>query len=258
MPLFHSTPRPPARPQAHRRFATTRWSLVLAAGARWGRGEPETQSARDALADLCAAYWYPLYAFVRRRGFRPDEAADLTQSFFASLLERGSLSDADRSRGRFRNFLLGALDHFLANEWRREQAQKRGGGRDALPLDFEAGEQRFLREPADELTPERAFERRWALTLLDQVLNRLRGEYVRAGKPELFDHLHDCLLGDASAVSHETIGQRLGMSAGAVKVAAHRLRRRCRDLLRAEIAQTVSSPEEVEDELRQLFQAVRE
>jgi len=230
---------------------------VLAAGARWGRGGPDTQSAGDALADLCATYWYPLYAFVRRRGFRPDEAADLTQSFFASLLERGSLGDADRSRGRFRNFLLGALDHFLANEWRREQAQKRGGGRDALPFDFDAGEQRFLREPVDELTPERAFERRWAFTLLDQVLNRLRDEYVHAGKPELFDHLHDCLLGDASAVSHAAIGERLGMTAGAVKIAAHRLRRRCRDLLRAEIAQTVASPEEVEDELRELFESVR-
>jgi RNA polymerase sigma-70 factor (ECF subfamily) len=206
---------------------------------------------------LCEAYWYPLYAFVRRRGFRPDEAADLTQSFFASLLERGSLGDADRSRGRFRNFLLGALDHFLANEWRREHTQKRGGGRDILPLDFESGEQRFQREPVDEATPERAFERRWALTLIDQVLNRLRIEYDAAGKPELFEHLHDCLLGDASAVSYATISERLGMSAGAVKIAAHRLRRRCRDLLRAEIAQTVTSPDDVEDELRELFEAVR-
>jgi RNA polymerase sigma-70 factor (ECF subfamily) len=230
---------------------------VLAAGAGWVRGEPVALSAREALAALCEAYWYPLYAFVRRRGFRPDEAADLTQSFFASLLERGSLGDADQSRGRFRNFLLGALDHFLANEWRREQAQKRGGGQVLLPLDFEAGEQRYLREPVGELTPEREFERRWALALLDQVLGRLRDEYLHAGKLELFEHLHDCLLGDASAVSYERIGARLGMSEGSVKVAAHRLRRRCRDLLRAEIAQTVASPDEVEDAVRHLFDAVR-
>lgn len=233
-----------------RRFATTRWSLVLAAGGR------ATAQSRLALAALCEAYWQPLYAYVRRRGFTADEAQDLTQDFFARLLEKDVVERADPRRGRFRSFLLGSLNHFLANHRRRQHTRKRGGGARLLSLDFSAGERHVQLEPMHELTPERVFERRWALTLLERVLAGLHDEYTAAGKATLFDSLRDHLDGGSDAAVYDDIAKRLGMSEGAVKVAAHRLRRRFRDRLRAEVAQTVDDSAEVEDELRALLRAV--
>ena len=220
-------------------FSTTRWSLVLAAG------HGSRPDAATALATLCETYWYPLYYYVRRRGYRAEEAQDLTQAFFAKLLEKGYLKVADPDRGRFRSFLLASLNHFLANEWDRAKAQKRGGK--VLSLDIEGAEGRYAREAADSLTAERLFERRWATTLLDLVLARLQEEFAREGRDGVFARLKDFLGGAAAD---------LGMTEAAVKMAVHRLRRRYRHLLRAQIAQTVASPEEIEDEIRHLFAAL--
>ncbi len=228
-------------------FVTTHWSVVLTAG-----GSDSTR-AQDALARLCQTYWYPLYAYVRRRGSSPHDAEDLTQEFFARLLRANYLGNAQREKGRFRWFLLSALKHFLANEWDRARAKKRGGGKAAISLNAEAAESRYTLEPADTLTAERIYERRWALTLLDQVLRTLEREHELTGKRELFDELRFCLTGERSKLPYAELAARLGMSEAAVKVAVHRLRRRYRELLRAEIANTVSSPEEVEDEIRHLF-----
>jgi RNA polymerase sigma-70 factor (ECF subfamily) len=238
-------------PQERDRFATTHWSLVLAAG----QGGPAY--AAEALATLCANYWYPLYAHVRRRGLDPDQARDLVQEFFARLLEKHFLQSADQRRGRFRSFLLAALDHFLSKEWRRAQAQKRGGGHTLLSLDFQGGEQRYLREPSHELTAERVYERQWALTLIERVLAALRDEFAQNGKLAQFDALKAYLGGGERTVPYRELGGTLGMSEGAVKVAVHRLRQRCRELVRAEIAETVAGPEELDQELRDLFAAVR-
>jgi RNA polymerase sigma-70 factor (ECF subfamily) len=231
-------------------FATTHWSLVVAAGRR------SSPASATALADLCQRYWYPLYVYVRRRVADLDEARDLTQEFFARLLERNTLALADPDRGRFRSFLLTALKHFLINEWEKNKAQKRGGGRRALTLDFDSKESQLQLEPAHTWTPERLYERHWALTLLDQVLARLRGEYQGAGKGELFDQLKGFLLGESATATHASAGQVLGMTEGAVKVAAHRLRKRYRELLRQEVAQTVADKSEVDDELRALFRSL--
>jgi RNA polymerase sigma-70 factor (ECF subfamily) len=232
--------------------------MVLAAGGGAGGGAPPT-SAHDALAWLCRTYWYPLYAFVRSRGYAPEESQDLTQAFFARLLEKNVLRSADPDRGRFRSFLLASLKHFLANEWDRARAAKRGGGEPALSIEInvEDAERRFGREPADVLTPERIFERNWALTLLDSVLADLRSQYHRDGKGELFDRLKGSLTGDAGGASYAEIASASGMTEGAVQVAVHRLRRRYRDLLREHICQTVASPEDVDEEIRDLFKAVR-
>jgi RNA polymerase sigma factor (sigma-70 family) len=237
--------------QPVRRFATTRWSVVAAAG------QPDSPEAREALATLCRIYWYPLYAYARRQLPRPDDAQDLTQEFFALLLEKDYLHDADPQRGKFRSFLLTAFRRFLGKERDRARAQKRGGGRSLLPLDFQAGERQYQLEPTDHATPETLYERRWALTLLQQTLARLRHEQVNAGKEKLFEALKGTLTGDDDAEPYARIAEPLGMSEQAVKVAVHRLRRRYRELLRAEIAQTVATPEEVDDELRDLFAAVR-
>ena len=180
--------------------------------------------ARDSLARLCGSYWFPLYAFVRRRGHSPEEAQDLTQAFFARLLEKNWVADADRSKGRFRTFLLSALTHFLADEWDRTRAQKRGGGAAALPLSFDPAEERYVQEPADPETPERIFERRWALALLDEVVSRLRAEYEGEGKADLFTALHPCLVGERTALPYAELAQKLGTSESAVKSAVHRLR----------------------------------
>ena len=238
-------------PPAAGRFASTRWSLVAAAG----RGD--SPEAREALAVLCRAYWYPLYAYARRRLPGADDAQDLTQEFFARLLEKDYLQAADPRRGKFRSFLLTAFKHFLAGEHDRAAAQKRGGGRRPLSLDFQDGEHRYRHEPADPTTPETLYERRWALTLLEQTLARLRQEFTGAGKEPLFQALKGALTGDGTAGPYARVGQDLGLSEQAVKTAVYRLRRRFQELLRAEIAQTVASPEEVEDELRDLFAAVR-
>jgi len=239
------------------RFATTRWSVVLAAGGE--RSATADNPACQALAVLCQTYWYPLYAYVRRRGHPPDEAQDLTQSFFVNLLERHTLGSADPGRGRFRSFLLTALKHFLANEWERASAQKRGGGRAVLPLaaDFDSAELRYGREPADTLTPERLYERRWAIALLDAVLADLQAQHVSSERAKLFEHLKPYLTGDAHAPPHAQTAAELGMTEGAVQAAVHRLRRKYRELLRAHIEQTVESSEQVEDEIRELFRAVR-
>jgi RNA polymerase sigma-70 factor (ECF subfamily) len=229
-------------------FATTRWSLVAAAG----RGEP--LAAQQALAQLCQAYWYPLYAFVRRRVGSPHESQDLTQAYFAWLLEKNTVAAADRERGRFRAFLLASLKNFLANEWEKQRAQKRGGGQAALSLDFDAGESRFRLEPLDQLTPERLFDKQWAMTLLEQVLGGLRQEYADADKLPQFEVLKSFLAGNTG--EYAEAAAQLGLTENAVRVAAHRLRQRYRERLRAEIAQTVAGPEEVDDEIRRLFEVL--
>jgi RNA polymerase sigma-70 factor (ECF subfamily) len=231
-------------------FATTRWSLVAA--AREGGSPP----ARAALAELCRAYWYPVYAFVRRQGNGHDTAQDLTQEFFARLLEKDALAAVDPARGRFRSFLLASCRNFLANCRDHDHALKRGGGRPTLPLDFGDADGRYGREPAHADTPERLFERRWALALLDRVLGRLSDEYAASGKAALFQRLRPYLTGDASGDPYAAAATDLGTNEGAVKVAVHRLRQRYRDTLRDEIAQTLADPAEVDDEIRALFAAL--
>jgi RNA polymerase sigma-70 factor (ECF subfamily) len=232
------------------RFATTRWSLILT--ARQG----VTREAREALAELCQIYWYPLYAFVRRQGHAAEEARDLTQGFFAQLLEKKQLAVAERERGRFRSWLRASLQHYLTNEWDRERALKRGGGQSLVPLDAEVAEGQYRLEPSHDLTPEKLFERRWAVAVLERVLHLLRDECTRTGKGLLFSQLKDSLVGDGDEVSYQQIAATLGSTSGAVKVAAHRLRRRYRELLRQEIAQTVGGPEDIDDELRGLLATV--
>jgi RNA polymerase sigma factor (sigma-70 family) len=231
-------------------FLPTHWTVVLAAGSN------DSADARDALEKLCRAYWPPIYAFIRRQGHNPHDAQDLTQGFFARLLEKNCIADADRSKGRFRSFLLGTLKHFLANEWDKANAQKRGGGRALIPIDVASAETSCGIELADNLTADKVFERRWALTLLDQVLRRLRHDFANEGKEKLFEQLKQTLTEDSRSVPYAEIATRLGTSEGAIKVAVHRLRQRYRELLRAEIASTVAGPDEVEDEIRNLFAAL--
>lgn len=219
-------------------------------------GRSDTTRARDALGKLCQTYWLPLYAYVRRVGHSPEDAQDLTQEFFARLLERNTFAQADPERGRFRSFLLASLKNFLASEWEKARAQKRGGGAQMISLQLDTAETRCARLAAPGDTPDRAFDRQWALALLDAVLGRLRQEYTDAGREHLFVGLKDTLSGGRSEIPYRDLGAQLGMSEGAVKVAAHRLRQRYRELLREEIANTVSGPEQVEEELRQLFAAL--
>jgi RNA polymerase sigma-70 factor (ECF subfamily) len=234
------------------RFATTRWSVVLAAGA-----DGSSPAVRRALATLCESYWYPLYAFLRSRGYSAEDAQDLTQAFFTRLLEKHALRHADRSRGRFRSFLLASLKNFAANEHDREVAGKRGGNTPILSLEIERVEGRFQMEPPTDETPERVFDRQWALTLLDRVMSRLQAETAaRSETPSSFDRLKTYLTGDQPQLRYADTASDLGMSEGAVKVAVHRLRKRFRDLVRDEIAHTVSSPAEIEDELRHLWSSV--
>ncbi len=228
-------------------FATTHWSVVLTAG------ESDTPRAREALGRLYQTYWPPLYAYVRRQGYNPPDAQDLIQQFFARLLEHNWLGRADRQKGRFRSFLLGALNHFLTNEWDKARAWKRGGRLEMPPLQVESVEDHLRDEPADTATPEQCYERRWALALLDEVMKRLGQEQEREGKAELYAALKPCLAGDREAQPYAVLAARLGLSEGAVKVAVHRLRQRYRQLLREEIAHTVASPTEVDAEMRHLF-----
>jgi RNA polymerase sigma-70 factor (ECF subfamily) len=236
---------------AARQFATTRWSQVLAAG------QVHTGDSREALARLCESYWYPLYAYVRRWGHDADQAQDLTQEFFARLLEKHYLRAADPARGRFRSFLLASLKHFLSNERDRVGAAKRGGRATVVPLELETAEGRYRRELADAETPETIYERRWALVLLERSLARLRREFEAAGKQTLFARLEGHLTGDQQTVPYADLCAELGMSEGAIKVAVHRLRRRFGALLREEISETVSDPAEVDDEIRELFRALK-
>lgn len=218
--------------------------------------QSDSSNARAALEELCRTYWRPIYSFVRRQGHSPADAQDLTQEFFARLLAKNYLSAVDSAKGRFRSFLLAALKHFLANEWDKAKAQKRGGNLVLVPIDSQSAETVFGLELAERLTADKIFDRRWALTLLDQVLARLRAEYVRQRKGWLFEELKSTLTGERSSVPYADIGARLNLSEGAVKVSVHRLRQRYRELLREEIAHTVASPDEIEDELRNLFAAL--
>jgi len=229
-------------------FPTTRWTLVIAAG------DPGRKEARSALVSLCENYWYPLYAFLRRRGYPPDVAQDHIQEFFMRVIEGRYLDRADPEKGRFRSFLLTSLKFFVADEGDRQRAHKRGGAL-VVPLEFSSGEERYKREPAHDETPERIFERRWALSVLDQVVEKLRSEFVQHGRPEHFERLKVFLLGQSDA-PYAALAQELKTSEGALKVAIHRLRKRYRELFRQEIADTVADPTEVESELRHLAAAL--
>ena len=234
-----------------REFATTHWSLVVAANP----DEASQTHARKSLEELCRAYWYPLYAFVRYRGYSSDDAQDLTQSFFARLIETGGFASVDPERGRFRSYLLGAMKHFLANEWHRSQAQKRGGGVVVLELDALDPRARYALEPAQASDPDAGFDRQWAQESIARAMQSLRAESEASGKGELFETLKGSLSGEEPTRSETA--QRLGMTLGAVKVAVHRLRQRYRELLRAEIAKTVSDPADIDDEMRHLVDALR-
>ena len=239
------------RPGGAAMFATTHWSVVLAAG------QTQTAQSAAALEKLCRTYWYPLYAFVRRQGHSPHDAQELIQVFFARLLQRRDLESVRCEKGRFRSFLLVALKHCLINEGLRARTQKRGGGNKLIPLDEVLVENRYGLEPADHLTPERIFERRWAIALLDQVLARLREECRAEGKLQQFDCLKSFLSEGQSSRSQAEIAAELGTSAGAVKQAVHQLRRRYRELLRQEVAHTVATAGDIEDELRHLIAVLR-
>jgi RNA polymerase sigma-70 factor (ECF subfamily) len=225
-------------------FPTTRWTLVVAAG------DPQRKDARSALVSLCENYWYPSYAYLRRRGYSADEAQDLTQDFFVRVLEGRYLDRADPEKGRFRSFILTSLKFFAADERDRQRAVKRGGGT-VVTLEFSTGEDWYQREPSHDETPERIFERRWALAMLNRVVEKLRSEFVHLGRPEHFERLKVFLLGHSDA-PYAALAQEMKTSEGALKVAIHRLRKRYRELFRQEIADTVTDPAEVESELRYL------
>ncbi len=231
-------------------FTTTHWSVVLLAGQH-----PAPQAA-EALEKLCRTYWYPLYAYVRRKGYDAPDAQDLTQGFLMRLLEKNYLAHADPTKGKFRSFLVAGLNYFLTNEWRHRQAAKRGGGQVPISLDDDTAESRYARESVPDLTPEKLYERRWALTLLDQALVQLQAEMAAAGKARQFDQLRTFLTTEATRSDYAAVGAPLEMTAGTVAVAVHRLRQRYRELVREEIAHTVASPAEIEDEIRWLFAAV--
>lgn len=231
-------------------FATTHWSVVLAAKAR------ESPEGAEALADLCQKYWYPIYAFVRRRGYSPEDAQDLTQGFFAQLLEKEFLRLVDPQKGPFRAFLMMALDRFLTKERWRGQRLKRGGGCVILSLDEEHGEARYRLEPVDGMTPDRLFARRWALIVLERAMDRLAAECRDAGKEWLFARVRSAIAGDGPEDSYAALAGELGLSVGALKVAVHRLRRRHAELLREEVAQTVADPAAVDEEIRYLLRAL--
>jgi len=233
-------------------FATTHWSVVVEAG------QSDSPKASQAMAQLCQTYWYPLYAYVRRKGYQAPDAQDLTQEFFARLLARNYVTGANRGRGKFRSYLIGAVEHFLAKEWRRAHAEKRGGGRAVFSLDEMDAEKRYLLEPAHDLTPAKIFDRRWVTTLLDQAMISLGEECRVEQKGELFEKVKPLLSGDSAEVSYAEMARSLNMSEGAFKVAVHRLRQRYGEVVRAEIAQTVTDPKEVEQELQELLTALRE
>jgi RNA polymerase sigma-70 factor (ECF subfamily) len=231
-------------------FATTHWSVVLRAG------EEMDDAGASALETLCRSYWYPLYAYIRRLGHSPHDAQDLTQSFFAYLVEKRLVAKADPEAGHFRSFLLGSLKKFMANEWRRAQTQKRGGGEPSIALDAHDAEERYALEPTDPANPQTLYEQAWAAAVFDQAVQQLETEHAAAGKGALFEQLHIFLQGERGARTYAQVGATLGLSEGAVKVAVHRLRQRYRELLRATVANTVADPLEVEEELRHLVQVL--
>ncbi len=231
-------------------FCTTRWSVVLTA-----RDGAAATQAGAALSELCRIYWHPLYGFARRSGRTPHDAEDLTQAFLAHLLRPGAMDGVRREKGRFRSFLLASMKNFMADAWSRSVAEKRGGGR-VVSLDALSAESRFAAEPLDARTPEKEFDRQWALRLLDEVLGRLEAEYVAEGQGTQFDALRSALTGDGSGVPYADLAAKLGSTEGALRVAVHRMRKRYRRLLRDEIAGTLASPEDVDDELRCLLEAL--
>ncbi len=232
------------------RFPTTLWSRVIRAG------DPTDREGRAALERLCKDYWYPLYAFVRRKGLDQDEASDLVQGLFSDLIERRDFAKADPARGRFRSFLRTACDHFLANRREHDRAIKRGGGKTLVSINTGDAEGRYVHEPSHDLTPERLFERRWAMVLLERVLAQLEAEVSRAGKSSLLQHLRPALEGEDLRVSYREIGETLQMSESAVKNAAHRFRGRYRQILREEVARTVADAAEVDAEIADLLRAL--
>jgi RNA polymerase sigma-70 factor (ECF subfamily) len=231
-------------------FTTTHWSVVLAAA------QQESPQAAAALEQLCRTYRYPLYAFVRRQGYSRQDSEDLLQGFFTRFLEKHYLKGVDKAKGRFRSFLLGALKHYLANEWDKARAVKRGGRVDFLSLEAEEAESRYWEEPASELTPEKLYEQRWACALLERVMARLQHDCDAAGKGSLFEALKGFLLGEGASASYAHLAASHGLSEGALKMKVQRLRQRYQRLLREEIAHTVARPEEVEDEIRYLFRVL--
>ena len=240
-----------ADPPAGVRFPTTHWSRVIAAGDLGG------PLARESLADLCRTYWFPLYAYIRRRGNGPEQALDLTQAYFARLLERRTVAAADPARGRFRSFLLADCSYFLAHEREHDAAARRGGGRALVSIDARDAEGRYLVEPSHEETPQRLFDRDWALALLDVVLASVRREYEESGRGAAFEVLKVVLEARSSRVPHSELADKLGTTEAAAQVAVHRLRKRYRDALRAAIAATVIDESDVDDELNDLFAALQ-
>ena len=244
-----TTPPSLTTPAAGDIFATTHWTVVLAAGRR------STPQSDRALEELCRTYWFPLYAYVRRRGHSKEDAEDLTQGFFAAFLKRNYLEDVRSEKGRFRAFLLAALKHFLANEYDRAGRQKRGGGVAPLSLDWQDADTRYQIDPPDRLSPDKLYDRAWATTLLGQVITRLRAECAAEGKAAAFEQLKPFLTVGKGDIPYAEAAAKAGLNEGAARVAVHRLRKRYRELLRAEIAQTLTDPADLEEELRALFQA---
>src|SRR5215510_15751609 len=243
-------PEPEVEVMGPRIFATTQWNVVLAAG------ELDSEPSRRALETLCRTYWYPIYVYVRRKGYGPDEAPDLTQEFFAHLIAKDHLRLADREKGKFRTFLLAMLDYFLAREWSRAHRQKRGGQFSFISLDQQMPEERYRLEPADNDTPEKQFSRQWALTVLQQTMDALERECEANGKGSLFREAKNLLAGERDSAAYAEISQRLGMAPGAARMAVLRLRQRHGELLRAELAQTVSRAEEVDEEMSFMLEAL--
>jgi len=245
-----TTPEAGAWPVGSAQFTTTHWTVVLAAGQK------DHSERATALESLCRSYWYPLYAYVRRGGYEAADAQDLTQDFFARLLSKDYLRAVDRSKGKFRSFLLAALEHFLANEWRRANAQKRGGQFRFISLDDTSAEDQYRLAPASPHSPEQFFEQQWAITLLEHVVAKLRDEFTVSGKEALFKEIKVFLTGEKRAVSYAELAGRMNTTEAALKMAVSRMRQRYGELLRLEIANTVTGPEEVDEELRALFAAL--
>ena len=235
---------------SHARFATTHWSVVLAAGNK------ANSQCSMALQALCQTYWYPLYAYVRHQGATPQDAEDLIQSFFVFLLEKDRLGSLVQDKGKFRSFLLCTLNHFSVDQWKKKNAAKRGGNRTHLSLDMSTAESRFHLEPVDTSTPEQLFEINWAVTLLNTVFEQLQQEYQAKGQSDLFETLKFCITGQRSALPYTQLAEKLNLSEANIKVTIHRLRKRYRELLRQQVAHTVATPKEVEEELRSLFQVL--
>ncbi len=248
---MHSDSHQPGHTGSEGRFETTHWSVVLAAG------QTTSPESRGALETLCRKYWYPIYAYTRRRGQNPQDAMDTVQGFFAVMLDKHYIRAADQSKGRFRSFLLTALKYHMSHERERARALKRGGGHVIVPLHVDDAEGRYALEPSHNWTPDRIYERRWAITLLDRALERVKGEFVEAGKQKAFDHLKQHLTGDGSGVAYKQTAAALGTTEGAVKTAVHRLRKRYRNILRAEIAETLADPANVDEELECLLEALQ-